>query len=308
VSAKSIKGAGNVNVGSAATVGAKLQSAGSTEIGGSAQAGGGLQSGGEMTVGGSLNIGGSANVGGSINAGGPVTIGGTSNVSPGGAGGGAVQPKRVHEPIQPSPLQEAWPVQRKSESQVEAPAVMHAAVPGQVSDSPIEIIPPRRPRPQSAPTLIQKKPVKSESVPESQPEAAISDQSIPTEIGPLPQDLWRLLDQEPPQLESESQPIKEKKINRKMEPSQSHPAQPESILNDLSKPPETELNPSKNESLLAPLSPTIQRTEAAGDESSSESDSGEAGSEVDTDELARKVYAEIKRRLTTEWERFRNYF
>jgi len=299
-----IKSSGNVGVGGSALIGAQLQSAGNTEISGSAQVGSTIKSGGGLSVGSSLTIGGSANIGGSINAGGPVTIAGTSNVSPSGSGG-AVQPKRLDESAPASPLQDAWPVQRKLEPQIEVPQVMHDAIPGQVSASPIEIIPPRRPRPQNAPTLIQRTPARAESIPNIRNDAS----PVPTEIGPLPQDLWHLIGQEPPQHGEVVHPKVENITSRKIEGSRSRPKDQVSSLTRPEITSEFESVSRKEKGpILEPPSPIIQRKAAVNESSSQQSDSDEEQSEVDTDELARKVYAEIKRRLTTEWERFRNHF
>ena len=294
-----IKGAGNVEVGANATIGAFLQAGSEVEIGGSAQVGGAAKAGGELSVGGSLTIGGNASVGGSINAGGPVTIGGTSNVSPGGAAYDAVQPKRVDEPL---PLQDAWPVQRKPEFLPETPSVMRSANPGQVSDSPIEIIPPRRPRPLDAPTLIQRAiPPQKEAKSQFQQIRSGEEVSVPTEIGPLPQDLWRLIGQQPPQQESAPGSPIHPIVSRTPEKKRSAPKveTPQPRSGD---------SPKISESFIAPPAPFIQRAEIEGEAASQESGSDEQAPELDTDELARKVYAEIKHRLTTEWERFRNLF
>ena len=61
------------------------------------------------------------------------------------------------------------------------------------------------------------------------------------------------------------------------------------------------------------VSDTEQRSTVSLDTDSSsqeqqQDDAPQKGSEVDIDDLARKVYAEVKRKLTVEWERLRSRF
>jgi len=294
------KGSHTVDIGGNATLGPSLQAGSELDIGGSAQVGSTAKSGGEPSAGG-LTSGENASVGGSTVGGGPVTAEGTSNVSPGevsGSNRGAVQPKPLEDSL--PPLQDAWPVQRKPGPLPEAPIVMQKAIPGQVSDSDIEIIPPRRPRPLDAPTLTQRAPnLQLETKPQVPGDHSMDPDPIPTEIGPLPQDLWRLIGQKPPQQGSAASSKTDQIVSRKPEKPRT-PPKVETIQ------PEPGDSPQNGDSILEVPTPLIQRTALGSEASSQESGSEEAPPELDTDELARKVYAEIKRRLTTEWERFRH--
>ncbi|MCJ7623748.1 MAG: hypothetical protein MUO76_09615, partial [Anaerolineaceae bacterium] len=135
-------------------------------------------------------------------------------------------------------------------------------------------------------------------------------EEVETEIGTLPADLWQLIDQEiPKQVEQPSpatvisaktaQPGKKPEtISMPLEPF-SGSAAPQTRSPELSK--------------SAVIQRTVSQETAATNEAASESeDTSENGGsetqEVDTDELARKVYSQIKRRLSVEWERFRQRF
>jgi len=68
-------------------------------------------------------------------------------------------------------------------------------------------------------------------------------------------------------------------------------------------------------SLSLPTAQVVQLLEAeegpaaaSPEQSSSEQGAAEAGAEINVDELTRRVYQEIKRRLSTEWERMRRKF
>jgi hypothetical protein len=152
---------------------------------------------------------------------------------------------------------------------------------------------------------------------------------VQTEIGPLPADLWHLLGQSPPRLHPE--PVEGQSPHGvEPEPAPSRPA-----------PPTTDGEAAVKRAVAAaearpvpPASPTseqlatqggspsvIQRrpdeagvdtgsaagAEAGGAETETAAPPGErdAAEEPDVDELARRVYAEIKRRLSVEWERVR---
>lgn len=136
-----------------------------------------------LSAGGSVTIGGRADVG-TINAS-SVTIHGPTKVS---SGGGSVATKPAEVAPEPGvPLNQAWPVQRRSDAALpEIPTAVR-------SDSNVEFIPPRGPRPDSGHTTggspdLQAKPVRS-----TEPKPTVR-----TEIGDLPADLWQLLGKERP--------------------------------------------------------------------------------------------------------------
>lgn len=258
----------------------------------------------------------------------------------------ATPPEEVPEALQAVPLEEAWSVERldvppveKSLSEDRLPppsaslatspearqvsSLLQEVAPGQPTDSLVEIVTPRRPRPAAPPpksTMLMESPSEIES-PREEDEAGVAQEAfstVPTEIGPLPADLWRLIGQEPP-AEAQSaapapaQPLKA--VQRKTqseapatrptspgEPAQSepedaqwvaaYPAGPfssEAALDVLQRAPE-EAQPPPSSPPEAPPAETLP------------------GAEVNVDELTRKVYQEIKRRLASEWERMRRRF
>ena len=256
--------------------------------------------------------------------------------------------------------------------------------PGQPTDSSIEIIPPRRPRPELvegprpvAPPSSARQPPAEPGTATRSPGGATSRSSpvqrrqdggsdaaqgqslekslresevVQTEIGPLPADLWHLLGQSPPRLHPEP-----------VEGQPPHGTEPEAAPTTdcdaavmravavaeagpvplappaLEQPAAQEVTPSILQgewSQVGRAMPAIvagedigpavaiQRRPDVGEEAETEAasqpEAGEAETEAatrpserqpaeepDVDELARRVYAEIKRRLSLEWERVR---
>jgi hypothetical protein len=170
---------------------------------------------------------------------------------------------------------------------------------------------------------------------------------VPTEIGPLPSDLWTLLGQTPPapvpvaggaqatteppavpsspaakgpvaaatpstvngpllagapsaetimraiaEAERPSPLVSEEVQPRSSQPATEHP-QPQPLP--------SQLPPSPEVSTSAP--PSVQREVTTDD--TVEVSEAEGGAGVDVDKLARQVYAEVRRRLASEWERGR---
>jgi hypothetical protein len=131
---------------------------------------------------------------------------------------------------------------------------------------------------------------------------------VETEIGPLPGDLWELIGEPVPTNETPS-------------PAKS-PAQPLPDARSEGEPP-TRAAPAVEPEAPTPVAPvpsrpassptTVQRAEAPTDvETETESQSPETDERsdggVDVDELARRVYGEVRRRLAVEMERMRSYF
>ncbi|MCB8942766.1 MAG: hypothetical protein H6658_03205 [Ardenticatenaceae bacterium] len=122
---------------------------------------------------------------------------------------GSGQPSPAPQP----PLQEStgWPIIRKKPEALGKPKTVSAPPPpaptpqqeaqiraklsginaGQPTDSSIEVHLPRRPRP-AAPSPASPAPVQRQESP-AVPPPAPSSQMVPTEIGPLPADMWELL-------------------------------------------------------------------------------------------------------------------
>jgi hypothetical protein len=235
-------------------------------------------------------------------------------------------------PVHRLPLQAAWPVHRinrssdlnhRAETDELAtasvppaadedlpPAIMRALPPAQPTSSAVEVITPRRPRPvgaawsepfqtpgatqamageAAAATTLQRA-AEPSAVPLSSGEGAM----VATEIGPLPADLWSLLDQQPPgELLAgvqdglpASQPLHDAAAGEHLPaelPGTVHPT-PATLQRQMEAAVAAEAMPATRESAA----------ETPGSETA-----------VDINELTRRVYAEIRRRLAVEWERTR---
>jgi hypothetical protein len=240
---------------------------------------------------------------------------------------------------------------------------LRGATPGQPSDSSIEIIPPRQPRPETfqaeqriglaASEGVPPEPVKgvppkpakkrprtepTSSVQSPREEAAVGTptvqmrrdgeldraqvqlpdrgqgepEMVQTEIGPLPADLWHLIGESPPRrpppvtAPSRPGPVtadREATVKRAVAAAEAHPA-------PLAPPrPEQPAAQGSAATLIQRLPDEggVETGEAAVSETETAAASGERGpaEEPDVDELARRVYAEIKRRFSVEWERAR---
>ena len=278
------------------------------------------------------------------------------------------------EYFQPLPLDAVWPVQRQETDETALPTSIISPLPavddveaappapqddGQLrdvlqsiaiqkpTDSLVELITPRKPRPSARPPLQKsdddtqpaleqpfesiavERPLETDASPvpagaaqnlqtafeasgvsesrSAKTTAAqtgsppVQRQTVETEIGPLPADLWHLLGQKPPggsePAAQQAQPPTQSQIQRAIEHA-SKPAQP----------------PVPQQMVTTfPPPGFVQRVEdtTATQAPAEEEPAGEGGAEtqeegkMDTDELARKVYAQIKRRLLVEWERLR---
>jgi hypothetical protein len=240
-------------------------------------------------------------------------------------------PEALTEPtVVSSHREEIAPLSVTPESQLQD--VLDQVRPGQVSDSSIELIPPRKPRPRSRkPSPPVASPAMNESIdsqsgftstadetiPSNHPttssiqrqladnrskvaQAGINkvskddssapgitpEELVPTEIGPLPGDLWRLLGQSPP----------------KTKPTPSSAAAPSAEITVMEQ--QSALEPSHSDSL-----PYVQRQADQAGPAPAQTTTGQesdAAQGPDINELARKVYTEIKRKLALEWERIRH--
>lgn len=265
--------------------------------------------------------------------------------------------------LQSMSLEAAWPVQRLAEESssaiASAPAepplpapqaelavspqahrvssLLQQVEPGQPTDSAVEVVTPRRPRPnlpERTPAAVQAFPA-----PETRPaesaapglppqgtsaEAAqpASPEMVPTEIGPLPADLWQLIGQTPPSAPAPEagQPVGNPPAHAApagaasapapvvqlmpQPPERSQPAQAEPVQRQVAKAPVSVI-PITTESQDSPPAGVLQMAEAQAPAEASPAQPTEPAPEVDVDELTRRVYQEIKRRLSTEWERMR---
>jgi hypothetical protein len=222
--------------------------------------------------------------------------------------------------------------------------VMRQAVSGRPTRSSIEVIQPRRPRPSTLPTEGPRVPGYGESRPSSvdsevgrdidretahqrptQGENSSSEldersEMIETEIGLLPEDLWELIGEPTPTKgkvpDSRSTQIERPtetgagKLPRERAVPIALPSEGEGLSSETNGPHD------QPPSLPAPPAPAsgaatiVQRTESSEAETSDTQSEAEEASEgdVDIDELARRVYGEVRRRIAVELERMRSYF
>ncbi len=243
--------------------------------------------------------------------------------------------------LQSQPLETVWNVERRATVPpssglksnptlpLEAPPVpvnvqrvLSETTPGQPTDSRVETLAPRMPRP-----VLPARPADRERIQRTPEEPAapkppsVEAEIVDSAVGPLPADLWRLIGEQPPARPSESSKV----AAIPAAPAQNHSAK----MMEMASPKSLESSDAGSSSQIS-LSekavpspsagkPLIQRT---AEESPSEASSGSAASqgsaaseqqanhppELDMEDLSVKVYAEVKRRLSIEWDRLRNRF
>lgn len=133
----------------------------------------------------------------------------------------------------------------------------------QPTDSTVELVLPRRPRPATA--VIQRQPMPQPT-------------TVPTEIGELPGDLWELIGKRPPENKQQST-INSERITE-------YGTRNTSIQRE----------PAEDQEVETAVSPT--------DEPANPAEQAESAN-INLDDLARRVYADLRTRLTVEWERAR---
>jgi hypothetical protein len=203
------------------------------------------------------------------------------------------------------PLQAVWPVQ-------------------QTEATPIETIQPRQPRPVAPPSLSlmrkasgasetaarQNGPVQEGRGIEPEASQAVAEPDlVETEIGPLPADLWRLLGHTPPKHTTPHMP------DVASAPPSAHDG---TILRraasgTLQPRPEPSLAQGATSLIVQREAlPPTQPDRANASPTASTAEQVEVGpmepgstQTLNIDELARRVYAEVRRRLAVEWERVR---
>ncbi|MFQ5401123.1 MAG: hypothetical protein ACE5E7_16185 [Anaerolineae bacterium] len=248
----------------------------------------------------------------------------------------APEPAGAQGPVQreaeaPLPLQAAWPVERKIPVPASQPApvaepalsplrppdevaaesrrvqrALHDVEAGQPTDSSVELVLPRRPRPSAASDAARTFQAERERGDSDTPATPEAPDTVPTEIGPLPADLWQLLGQEPPTKQKAPD-----MVTRAIAAAEA-PAKPAALAW-----PEVEdtrqVIPPPVQRTAAPAEEAVAETPASTAESPPASpqeaaaEEGEAA-EIDVDELARRVFGQLKRRLSVEWERARGRF
>ena len=212
------------------------------------------------------------------------------------------------------PLQDAWPVKRLDHP--EDRTAQRLPVEEPFGDSP-ELNPTRpsiyeeprqtlvssqdHPAASPSPSTIQRKPAaelekaglsaeaSSDTPTVVQPGAAPMASYVDTAVGPLPADLWTILDKEPPRSGTGQATMSKN-------PS-SVPAQAGTLSSSFT--------PATSTIQRQPVesAPQTQSTQPASTTSASEK--SDADSSPDIEGIARQVYAILRRRLITEWERMR---
>ena len=234
---------------------------------------------------------------------------------------GPLSPGRPAETSAPGPTIQRKPAGGDTVSD-EVSDEVHSALkdvaPARPTDSSIELVTPRRPRPTPPPAsgevspAIHRKPSESRQpvLPDlpSQPEETASVPKredpwmVPTEVGDLPSDLWRLMGDTPPARVSRTPPATVQAEPAAV-PGLEQTAAPLAIAEAIPEPPKplfTQEFPSIAVQRAISVDEVLSEVEP---ESGPEEEGGE--SDIDISELARRVLPEIKRRLNMEWERGR---
>jgi hypothetical protein len=185
----------------------------------------------------------------------------------------------------------------------------------QATDSSVQFIRPRKPRPQPAapPTqTVQREKAHNSKQPDTQkatqsPDLMTSEATVATEIGELPSDLWRLIGAQPPtsfkqEASTPPAPTAAETINEDTKPAQPPGMPPTFIQRAESE--QAAAEQAAAEQAAADLTPSLEAPAAPSKEGN---ETGQE-EEVNMDELARQVYSDIKERMTIEWERTRGRF
>ena len=266
-------------------------------------------------------------------------------------------------PIQSPPaerlaLEDVWPVQRKETNVVKAGdlpidpvevaepmrhekpeaaqihQVMRQVAAAKTSDSSVELILPRRQRPTVPTPAVQRQPsLPARQTPTSPTEGSGGSRSdsppqayVPTEIGPLPGDLWEILGAPMPTPTAPAGQTGSPAVMRAAaaaessvslaEPPTSYPVQaPNAGTNGytnghtpvVQREVTSDTGPSQPSSVATVQSGMPTRTASAQEGGGQGAEAGEQG-EVNVEELARQVYSEVKRRIAVDWERGRGRF
>ena len=264
-----------------------------------------------------------------------------------------VEPHSVVSPSERVSLEDVWPVQRKESAPAretdlplepvlveepmrhekpEAPKVeqvMRQVAAAKPSDSSVELILPRRQRPTPPASPVQRQPEnKGNGNGTRTPPQAF----VPTEIGPLPGDLWNILGQptptmagvaEAPPVSSGTQPAIMRAIaaaeqsTTTIAPPTYTTYAPQRAVNG-GPPPiqrvEGEQTAASNQAQPTTVAtvgsgvPPVTGNAPGGEPGAASQEKAEGAGEVNVEELARQVYSEVKRRLSVEWERGRGRF
>lgn len=232
------------------------------------------------------------------------------------------RPAPEHEGLEPAEIAE--PVRHDKPEAGQVKHVMRQVAAAKPSDSSVELILPRRQRP----TLPPRTPVPSAPTVQTQRESNGGSHKpetpqafVPTEIGPLPGDLWEILGTPVPVTAPAAAPA-----STTLAPAATQTSVMRAIAAAESQPPqhtfhngngthmeaiqraETAPEQSRPTSTATAGSGVPPRTATAQEGQSGQGTEGGEQGEVNVDELARQVYHEVRRRLSVEWERGRGRF
>ena len=115
-----------------------------------------------------------------------------------------------------------------------------------------------------------------------------------TEIGPLPVDLWELIGESPPA-------VRPQPMQTASPAASGMPVQRESLAPQNGK----KIPEAPAGFVQRQVEPGAAVSQGASGAADSASQAGQPQAEIDMDELARRVYGEVKKRLALEWERMR---
>ena len=230
-------------------------------------------------------------------------------------------------PLQPQPLQDAWPVQRREAAipetsgweplpftnnpsqaslQQTVQAALQPVAPGQPTESSIELVLTRGPRPEFKPFATQdvlprvsRKPdphIAESPAVQRKEESVASPSALPdevqTEIGPLPGDLWELIDQPRPKPQGEPTPRAD------------HGSPSGQLIPPASKP--DFIEPSQmtaDHAIQRQIAPERAETRQREIPQAQPKTDQPVENEIDLDDLTRQVYMEIRNRLAIEANR-----
>jgi len=191
--------------------------------------------------------------------------------------------------------------QAATHSEIPKPAVLSANKPAHdIQDDHTSPMPH-----ESTPAVVQQK--ADNAIPPQTMPLSPSMELVQTEIGELPADLWSLLGETPPPQKTlqTAQSIPAETVSTHQVTSDLQPAIPETTKQPTTNRPPLPIQMEPADSPEA--SQNISGNTSEITKSAPAKETGEQKGEMDTDELARRVYSEIKRRLSVEWERLRHW-
>jgi hypothetical protein len=236
------------------------------------------------------------------------------------------------------PIEAAEPVRHEKPEEAQIQQVMRQVAAAKTSDSSVELILPRRQRPATParpatpPPAVQTQPAAPAAKDgngnngQGDGPSRTTQAYVPTEIGPLPGDLWEILGAPVPSPMGPTGQTGSPALMRTVAAAESTVPFPEPANRYPGSAPTTGTNgytnghtnvvqrevtpatgPSQPSSVATVQSGMPTRTASAQEGGEQGAEAGEQG-EVNVEELARQVYSEVKRRIAVDWERGRGRF